>query len=266
MRNRSDIDAVERTPRTRPVPRAAARLWSGILTLGLLSLSAGMVRADCADLAIVLAIDASGSVDATEFLLQQQGYTQAFRSQKVQSALEAAGVVEIAVVLWGDAEIAPQVLAWQRLRNKPDAERLAGRIAGMPRIVSGNTGIGRGVATAIDLLQDPGRCAWRKIVNVSGDGIETMTPRRSSFLPLRIVRARAEPAGITINALAIETDEPHLSDWYRDRLIAGPAAFVMEVGGFETFADAIVEKLAREIAPPMVATLRPPTSPDRAQN
>ncbi len=265
MKNRSDI-GTEGDLRSRHAVCAAAMLRAGVVALGLLTLSVGPVRAECADLAIVLAIDASGSVDPPEFLLQQQGYARAFRAQKVQSALAAAGVVDVAVVLWGDTEVAPQVLPWQRLEDTADTEQLAGRIAGMPRIVFGNTGIGQGVATAIDLLEDPERCAWRKIVNVSGDGVESVTPRRSSFVPLRITQARADPAGITINALAIETDEQHLSDWYRDHLIAGPGAFVMEVRGFETFAAAIVEKLAREIAPPMVAALLPPVGPGRIQN
>ena len=51
---------------------------------------AGTAQARCADLALVLAIDASGSIDAAEFALQQQGYAAAFRAPHVQSALAAA--------------------------------------------------------------------------------------------------------------------------------------------------------------------------------
>jgi len=241
-------------------------LKQSAIALGLLLVAAGQVRADCADLALVLAIDASGSIDAGEFTLQQQGYAQAFRSPRVQAALASAGVVDVGVVLWGDSEFAPQILPWQRLRNASDAERLANQVAAMPRFVTGNTGIGGGVATAIDLLQEPDRCAWRKLVNVSGDGIETLSPRPRLHVPLRIARERAETANITINALAIETDDPNLSDWYRIHLIAGPGAFVMEVGGFESFGDAILEKLAREIAPPALAAMQPPVWPDSARN
>jgi len=241
-------------------------LKQGAIAFGLLLVAVGQVRADCADLALVLAIDASGSIDAGEFTLQQQGYARAFQSAQVQAALASAGVVDVGVVLWGDTEFAPQILPGQRLLNASDAERLAKLVAAMPRVVMRNTGIGRGVATAIDLLEEPDRCAWRKIVNVSGDGIETLPPTRRLFVPLRVARERAEPADITINALAIETDDPDPSNWYRIHLIAGPGAFVMEVGEFESFGGAILEKLAREIAPPVLVAIQPPVWPDSARN
>lgn len=211
-------------------------------------------QARCADVALVLAIDASGSIDAAEFALQQQGYAAAFRAPRVQSALAAAGTVDIGVVIWGDTEMAAQVLPLQRLRTQADAMALSFLISALPRQAHGNTGIGRGVSTALDLLEAPGVCAARRLVNVSGDGPETLSPRPRNHVPLPIARQRAADLGITINALAIETEVADLADWYRDRLITGPDAFVMSVGGFESFAEAIAEKLAREIGPPQLAS------------
>ena len=58
---------------------------------------------------------------------------------------------------------------------------------------------------------------------------------------------------VTVNALAIENEAPDLASWYSDHLITGSGAFVMRVGGFETFADAIAMKLIREVTPPNLA-------------
>lgn len=229
--------------------------WLLALLLGLV-VSSGMVRASCVDVALVLAIDASGSINDEEFALQQQGYAAAFRSPRLQSALAAAGTVDIGVVLWGDTEETPQILPVQRVRTQADAVALALRIATLRRDVHGTTGIGRGVSAALDLLDDPAVCATRRLINVSGDGKQSVLPRPRRHVPLATARARARELGVTINALAIETEVTNLAAWYRDNLITGPGAFVMKIDGIDSFADAIVEKLVREIGPAQVALVR----------
>ncbi|OZA16903.1 MAG: hypothetical protein B7Y02_02770 [Rhodobacterales bacterium 17-64-5] len=130
-------------------------------------------------------------------------------------------------------------------------------IADLPRTTHGNTGIGRGVAAAVDLLAGSEGCASRSVVNVSGDGPESLAPRPRFHMPLATARQRAADLGITINALAIETEAADLADWYRDNLITGPGAFVMKVDGFEDFAAAIEAKLVREITPLALAAWEP---------
>lgn len=219
---------------------------------------------DCADVDLVLAIDGSGSIDSYEFPLQQMGYSSAFRRRDVQDALNAAGTVDVAVVLWGDSEMDAQVLPWMRVIDGQSAELLAARLDSLVRRVQGDTGIGRGLSLALDLLEMPGRCGLRKIVNVSGDGHESVSPRARHHIPLSHAKKRADEMGVVVNALAIENEVPDLADWYSQRLIVGPGAFVMRVDGFGTFADAIAAKLIREIRLPDVAldregrTLPPP--------
>jgi hypothetical protein len=237
--------------------RARARMRAAAAAIAMLAWG-GTAQA-CADVALVLAIDASGSVQAAEFALQQQGYARAFRSSRVQAALAAAGVVDVGVVVWGDTEWAAQVLPLVRLRSVADAMALAQRIEALPRRVSGNTGIGRAIWTATDLLETQAGCALRRVINLSGDGTETLAPRPRRIVPLVHARQRATDAGITINALAIETESADLGLWYQDKLITGQGAFVMEVVGYADFAQAIEEKLIREVAPPAVSAL--PTFP-----
>lgn len=212
--------------------------------------------ARCADLALVLAIDASGSINAEEFSLQQQGYAEAFRSPRVQSALAAAGTVKVGIVLWGDTEMEPQVVPMTLISFASNAEALSDQIKALPRRVSGNTGIGSAVSIAIDLLESPNGCASRRLINVSGDGPETISPRPKRHVPLTAARKRAKHLGITINALAIENDVADLGNWFSNRLIIGPGAFVMTVDGFETFGESIEAKLEREIRPQALSELQ----------
>lgn len=205
-------------------------------------------QAACSDLSLALAIDLSGSVDDREYSLQMMGYAAAFRNTEVLRALRNAGTVDVAVVAWGDSAFSPQVVPWHRIRDAASANLLATRFDTFTRRVTGDTGIGAGVAAAIDLLEEGSRCTDRKVINVSGDGRESnqSRPRRQSQ-PLMYVRQRAQDLGITINGLAIVDAEADLASYYQDHLITGEGAFVMQIDTFEDFATAIAGKLAREI-------------------
>ncbi len=216
---------------------------------------AEMAQARCADLALVLAVDASGSIDEEEFALQQQGYANAFRNSEVLAAMSGAGTVDIAVVFWGDSTIPVQILPWQRLDRAAGAEGLAQTIEAAPRQVTGNTAIGTGLWAALDLLEDPTRCAYRSLINVSGDGMETLAPRPDS-VSLIVARARAKAADVTINALAI-SDGDRLAEWFRDKVVTGPDSFVIQISSHTDFGAAIAEKIAREIGAPALAAVTP---------
>ena len=55
-------------------------------------------------------------------------------------------------------------------------------------------------------------------------------------------------AGISINGLAILTEEPWLEGYYRTNVIGGPGAFVLVARDFGSFADAMLRKLVQEVA------------------
>lgn len=167
--------------------------------------------------------------------------------------MASAGVVDVAVVLWGDEETAPQVLPWQRLNDPADAAVLSHKIATVPRKVTGDTGIGSGLWTALDLLEAGQDCAARRIINVSGDGKESFGPRPRRHVPLALAQARAKGMDVTINGLAITVEESDLEVWYRNRAITGPDAFFMVEHSFGDFGEAITRRLAREIALPVMA-------------
>ena len=235
------------------------RLGIGALFLATCSVFSlpAQAQADCADLSLVLAIDASGSITPDEFSLQLKGYGEAFRTSAVHDALASAGTVDVAVVIWGDTEMPPQVTPWRRISSPDESQEFGNFVERIPRLVNGNTGIGLAVSTALDMLQDPGRCSLRDVINVSGDGMETIGTRPRHHVPLASARERAARMGVTINGLAITTLEPGLANWYRDQMITGPGSFVMEVANYQTFGGSLVRKLVREITPANLATLLP---------
>ncbi len=218
----------------------------------------GPASADCPDLGLVLAINSSGSVDAPEFELQKAGYAHALHNPDVLAAIRSAGTVDLAAVFWGDDAAPVGIVGWQRIGSPSDAAEFASSIARAQRTTSGNTGIGRGLWSALDLLATYGGCSARRIINVSGDGRESLDPRARSFISAAAARARARTEGVTINALAITLEDAGLADWYGDRVITGPDAFVMRVDGYESFAEAIARKLAREIVPAAIASAERP--------
>jgi hypothetical protein len=66
--------------------------------------------------------------------------------------------------------------------------------------------------------------------------------------PLLGVRDQLVQQGITINGLAILTEEPWLEDYYRHNVIGGPSGFCLVAENMESFADAMLRKLVQEIA------------------
>lgn len=227
--------------------------------------------ATCPNLSLVLAIDSSGSISASEFKLQKLGYSAALSSPQVQRALAAAGIVDVAVVFWGDAAFPFETIPWHRIQSTDDANALALAILSSDREGFGDSNIGSGLETALDLLNLPSRCTHRAVINVSGDG------KNSSFstgrhmtkmphMPLAAAREKAAQLGVTVNALAITNEEPALEEYYRENLITGSDSFVMSVAGFDTFGIAIIQKLEREISGPLFAALGEPYTNARRPN
>lgn len=213
------------------------------------------LAADCSDLSLVLAIDSSSSIDKTEFKLQLDGFAAAFASREVQHAISQTGVVDVAIVFWGDSQFGFQVVPWVRVDSARASDEFAARILTTRRKVVGDTDIGDGLSKALDLLDMPGRCTAREVVNVSGDGRASLSRRNSNYVAIADAKARASRMGVEVNGLAVTNEEPGLADYYRKEMIVGAGSFVMEATSFTEFKDAILRKLVREISPTLSASL-----------
>lgn len=196
-------------------------------------------------LQLVLAVDASGSVNMPRFHLQRDGYAAAFRHPAVRSAIRNSTTRSIAVMMLQWTGPAMQVIAvdWTLIDGDPAAERFANAIDAAPRELFGG---GTSISGAIDFsaAQFP-RCpvpAERRTIDVSGDG------SNNRGRPAADARDQAVAAGIVINGLPILTLEPWLDGYYRDHVIGGTGAFLIAAATFEEFAQAIRRKLITEIA------------------
>lgn len=214
---------------------------------------AAETRPVCADLALVLAIDGSGSVTDGEYRFQKAAIAAAFRDDAVKAVLRDAGTVALSAVFWGDGEFPTQRLDWFIVHQGVGTEAFAYEVESSGRRVYGNTDIGSGIWSALDMLSETGICAYRSIINISGDGRETITPKRRVRATLHQARQRAFRMGVTINALAISDDDEDLATYYDREVVRDTGGFTMEVKDQADYATAIRRKLLRELSDRSVA-------------
>jgi hypothetical protein len=214
----------------------------------LLCLYAVHARAqESVDLLLVLAVDASGSIDDREFRLQREGYAEALTSSRVLSAIRSGsrGAIAVAMVEWGAPAGAATVVPWMRVGDAASAERLANAIRTAPRSPQSWNAIGDAIDHSAALIGKAPFRARRKVIDVSGDG-----PDMRSVRPVAEARASAVAAGITVNALAVLGGEAraNIDRYYREEVIGGPGAFVVTARDRRELTPAILHKLEREIA------------------
>jgi hypothetical protein len=159
-------------------------------------------------------------------------------------------------MFWG-SEIMPKPQSgWVLVADGQDAEHFARIVESMPRQVTGDTGLGSGLMASLAKLDALEVCSIRRVVNLSGDGAETRALRggHRAALPVE-ARDLADARQVEINALAISNQEPKLAEYYSENVITGPDAFVMVATDYRAFAEAMRQKLIREISPRVVSVL-----------
>jgi hypothetical protein len=197
--------------------------------IGLVALGPAWPRAPTdVDLALVLAVDVSTSMDPDEQDLQRQGYVEAFRSPAVHQAVRTGMLGRIAVtyVEWAGAtrpRYQNVVVPWTILENPHDSISFADRLARAPiHPVAGTS--------------------------ISGDGAN------NQGRPVTDARDEAVARGVTINGLPIMLKEPErrenatMDAYYRDCVVGGSGAFLVPVREREQFLTQTRTKIVREIA------------------
>jgi Protein of unknown function (DUF1194) len=211
----------------------------------LLAATAPVSAATSVDVALVLAVDTSGSIDAEEFDLQRAGYAAAFRDPRVVDAIQAGshGAIAVTCFQWAGPRLQQQTVDWTIIRDGETARGFAGRVGAAPRqIAGGGTSISGAIDYAVALFEKSGVEARRRVIDISGDGSNNMG-RLAIY-----ARDDAVARGITINGLAILSEEPLLDVYYQRFVIGGSGSFVMAAADYDTFSEAILAKLIREIA------------------
>lgn len=204
---------------------------------------------DRVDVAIVLAVDGSASVTYEEFGLIAGGMAAALRDPSVIAGLTGgpAGATLLCLLLWSGAGQQDVITDWTHIGSETELRDFADSVDNMPRTVrAGQTAIGEALLAALTLLGRAPAVAARSVVNVIGDG------RSNDGIAPGPIRDRMARADITINGLCVLHEEPDLLQSYTEEVIGGPGAFAVTCRVYQDFAEAMRQKLTRELRAPIV--------------
>ena len=226
------------------------------LVLSLLFSATAKAQTKSLDTLLVLALDVSGSVNVHRWNVQRRGYAAAFRHRQVREALKDRAVA-VTVMQWSGGNQQLQVIRWTEFTTPDAIERFASDVENMTRqYYEGGTSIGSAIRFATSLLSESGHGARRRIIDISGDGIDSSYIETPGAI-LSVTRARALASGIIINGLPIKIKPDHIDPsnyeiekYYSTKVIGGIGSFIVTVedGDDEgAFTRAIIQKLVREI-------------------
>ncbi|WP_209425676.1 DUF1194 domain-containing protein [Pararhodobacter sp. SW119] len=204
--------------------------------------------------ALVLAMDVSGSVDAEEYRLQIDGLATALRDPDVQHALLKARAA-VSVVQWSGVEEQDLSIPWTRIEEAAELARLAEAVESMRRAFRlGNTAVGAAIEFSTAQFDTVPDCLlW--VMDVSGDGDE------NEGHSVGTARRAAMGRGIIINGLAIEGlgTGRSITNFYRNWVVT-PGGFVETAENHRDFARAIRLKLLRELVAPITSLPHTPSA------
>ncbi len=203
------------------------------------------------DLALVIAVDVSSSMEPEEQGIQREGFIEAFRSALVHEAIQNGMLGRIAVtyVEWSGAKDQLVLVPWTVIDGAAGATSFANHLAYKPTRQSGMTSISGVIDFSRKLFDDLGSAPARRVIDISGDGPNNDGRKVSQ------ARDDAVAEGITINGLPImfrrtgNTPEMEgLDAYYEECVIGGVGSFMLPLHEPEQFAMVIRTKIIREIA------------------
>lgn len=212
-----------------------------LLTAAAILLAPAMARA-CA-LELILAVDISGSIDAQEFALQNEGLAAAFEDPRlIEAIIHQKGGIYVVLTQWSGATRQRQVTDWHHLTDAESMAAFAREVRrGGRNWRNYSTAIGEALFHAMNVGKSvPAECK-RRVIDVSGDGVNN-----EGRAPRAIADSLAA-MGYTINGLVIRGDTPDPVRFYEVNVLAGPRAFLEVAADFEDYPRAMLRKLLKEI-------------------
>jgi Protein of unknown function (DUF1194) len=227
------------------------RFWHaisrGIVALLIMTALAPLSQAETpVAIELVLALDSSASMNRQEFQLQIDGLAAAFKDPAVLQAvkdLQPLGVA-IAVTQWGGPGESRMVVPFTHITSQRQAKAFGFRVSrGTRSFHAAVTSIATAMEDSIALIEANGFTGQRRVIDISGDGVD------NSGADLAAMKGMAAAVGVTVNGLAIESEQSGLTEYYRDNVITGADSFVVRATDFEDYSRAIREKLLKELRP-----------------
>lgn len=202
------------------------------------------------DVALVLAVDVSYSMDLDELALQRNGYIEAFRSKELHDAIAKGAIGKIAVTYfeWAGGDFQHIVKSWTVIETPQSAIAFAEELGEAPTRRGRRTSISGAIDLGLALLEKSNVAAMRRVIDISGDGAN------NDGRPVTAARDTARDKGVAINGLPVMLkqasyfDIDNLDLYYEDCVITGVGAFVIPIRERKQFVDATRTKLVREIA------------------
>lgn len=192
------------------------------------------------DTALILTIDVSNSVDASEFIVQTHGLADALQDPEIIDTMVAGGTT-IAVVQWSGADSQTVSIPWTPVRTALDVQNLSHQARALERaFVLSDTAPAEAIYFSLGLFDQVTNCT-RKVIDISGDG----TP--NSGTDVRAARGAAERQGVTINAIAIESMGLAITSFYR-RAVITRNGFVMTARTHREYPATLRAKILRELS------------------
>jgi hypothetical protein len=238
-----------------------ARLLAVVAAVAVLSGPLPARAAEEVDLLLVLSSDVSRSIDNQKFKLQRDGYADAIVNPRVIQAIRsgATGRIAVSFVEWSGVGAQKILIDWTIIRDEATAWEFSAHIKEEPRSFADRTSISDSIDFAVRHLDHAPFKSNRRTIDISGDGTN------NSGRDVTDARDAALARGVTINGLVILSERPMswnadhtnppggLDNYYRNNVIGGPGAFVMVAENFNSFGQAILNKLIAEIAAPETA-------------
>jgi hypothetical protein len=197
---------------------------------------------------LVIAVDASMSVDGFEYAILMKGIANAFRTPEIVNLIGQHDGVAVSLFQWSSEVNAQYMIPWYRLKDPASVSAFAAKVEKVERDPNRVfTGIGEAIDFGVRSIAENEFEGRQLKIDVSGDG------RNNIGIPLSIPRQAANALGIVINGLPILTytavDSYDLDAYYREKIIQGPGAFVEIADDYDDFARAFLRKLLRELTP-----------------
>jgi Ca-activated chloride channel homolog len=243
--------------------------FAGLVCLGALLVQGDLTAQVETDVNIATDLDVSASVGRDEEWLERVGTARGLASQSfAEAALSGRhGRVGVAVFAWS-SQGCPLVVNWSVIGTLEDAAGVARTLEATPLIDFEHdlgprhharsidigpdhheqsigsdrmTDLSRAIECGRHLLADAPFHADRSVLNILGDGVNNLGEEPDT------ARDRAVAAGITVNGVVVN-GSPEVVGYYRDHVIGGHGAFVLDVTDPATMVDVMTRKFLLDVA------------------
>jgi hypothetical protein len=232
--------------------------FAGLVCLPILLVHSDLVAQVATDVNIATGLDISASVGRDEEWLERVGTARGLASQPfAEAALSGRhGRVGVAVFAWS-SQGCPLVVDWSVIATLEDAAGVARTLEATPLIDFEHdiglrhqdqsigddrlTDLSRAIECGRHLLAHAPFLATRSVLNILGDGVDNLNEEPD------VARDRAVASGITVNGVVIN-GSPEVVGYYRNHVIGGHGAFVLDVADPVTMVDVMTRKFLLDVA------------------